>query len=107
MNDVPIADEPGADDTGRSDDLSAGVEQFQKAALDALAAARAMLDAAETIVKEPGAVESLFGTIGEAARSATHTVAGFAAGAAQAARARHHDEDTDDDGTGFEHIDIG
>lgn len=107
MDPVTTGDSDRDHDLG--DEVSAGIEQFQKAALDALAAARAMLDAAETIVSEPKAVEALIGTIGDAARTATHTLAGFAAGAAQAATARRHDGDEpdDDDGHGFEHIDIG
>lgn len=97
---VPSDHEPEGDGT---DAVSAGVEQFQKAALDALHAARAMLDAAESIVKEPRAVESLLGTVGDLARTATETVAGFAAGAARAASG---DDEADDEG-GYETIDVG
>lgn len=93
---------PGADAAADGDDASAGhsagasasaddpvgpaVAQFQKAALDAVAAARSMLDAAEAVVRDPAAVEAVLGSVTELARQAATTVTGFAAGAARAAR---------------------
>lgn len=74
-----MSDESG--DAESADAVKAGAEQFQQAALDALAAARAMIDAAESIVKEPGAVESLVVTITDLARTGTEAVSKMAADA--------------------------
>lgn len=96
------ADQPNG---GASGDLAAGVEQFQKAALEALRAARAMLDAAETIVADPRAIDSVISSVAGLARDATQAVAGFAAGTARAANGVTRDQgDQSDDG--FESIDV-
>jgi len=69
-----------ADDApGRDDPLQAGLEQFQRAALEAVRAGRAMLDAAESMLQDPKAAEHLVRTVGDVARTATEAVAGFAA----------------------------
>jgi len=54
------------------------MEQFQRAALEAIRAGRAMLDAAESMLQEPGAAEHVVRAVADVARSATETVAGFA-----------------------------
>ena len=93
-----------------TDAAAAGVEQFQKAALDAVRAARAMLDAAESVIKDPAALDSVVRTMATLARSAGETVVGFAAGASGAGRAADPDGDeagggsADDPDTGFERI---
>lgn len=102
---VDVSDENPADDSADTDGVAAGVEQFQKAALDALRAARAMIDAAESIVSDPKAIESVIATVADAARDATRTVAGFAAAAARSAT--DDGPGDDDDESGFETIDIG
>lgn len=61
------------------------MEQLQAAALDAVRAARALLDAAESVIKDPAAVESVVESVTNLARSAGETVLGFAAGAREAA----------------------
>ena len=101
----------GARTAGRSGDPSApGVEQFQRAALEAVRAARAMLDAAETMIQDPATVESVVRRAAGMARTATETVAGFAAGAGAAPdRGAHEpadDPDGDADAGGFESIRI-
>ena len=75
----------------------------QRAALDALSAARAMIDAAEAMVGDPAVVESVLGSVTDLARQAAETVGGFAAGAARAARPTSAD-DGDGEGDGFHTI---
>lgn len=85
------------------------VEQFQQAALDAVQAARAMLDAAESMIRDPVAVEAVVNTVTAVARQATDAVAGFAAGATGAAEHRGERDDVDGDdepGGGFERITV-
>lgn len=60
------------------DPLQAGLEQFRRAALDAVRAARAMLDAAEAVLEDPATVDTVARTVSSAARSATDVFAGFA-----------------------------
>lgn len=62
-----------------TDRVAAGLEQFQRAALEAIRAGRAMLDAAESMIQDPDAAETVVRTFGAMARTATETVAGFAA----------------------------
>ena len=78
---------------------SAAVEQFQRAALDAVKAARALLDAAESVIQEPAAIEAMVKTVTTVAKSASEVVAGFAAGG----NATSSDQD-DGGADGFEHI---
>jgi len=89
-----------------ADPLQAGLEQFQRAALEAIRAGRAMLDAAESMVQDPRAAESLVRTVTDVARTAGEAVAGFAA------RARtdggHDDDGRDDpDDGGVQRIPVG
>ncbi len=67
-------------DADHADAVQAGLEQFRRAALEAIKAGRAMLDAAEAVVRDPQAAEAVIRTVGSVARMATETVAGFAAG---------------------------
>lgn len=90
---------PGIDGLG-----GAAVEQFQRAALDAVRAARALLDAAESVIQEPAAIEAMVNTVTSVARSATEAVAGFAAdGRSRAGADDPSDQEPDD---GFEHITV-
>lgn len=75
---APGSDDPGSDQPG--DAVQAGLEQFQRAALDAVRAARTMLEAAESVLQEPAAAKVIADTVTAFARTATETVAGFAAG---------------------------
>lgn len=59
--------------------IQAGIEQFQRAALEAVRAGRAMLDAAESVLQDPRAAETLARTVSHVARTATETVSGLAA----------------------------
>jgi len=63
-----------------ADPVQAGIDQFQRAALEAIRAGRAMLDAAESILQDPAAAETVVRTVGAVARNATEAVAGFASG---------------------------
>lgn len=98
-----------AGDDQRGGAADAAFDQFQRAALDAVKAARAMLDAAETMIKDPAAIEAVVHAATSFARTAGETVVGFAAGAAGArppgthAPTEHDDGDDGDDG-GFERI---
>lgn len=83
----------------------AAIEQFQRAALDAVRAARALLDAAESVIQEPAAIEAMVDTVASVAKSATDAVAGFAAsGMARSTGGRSSDDD--DPPSGFEHISV-
>lgn len=70
--------------------VQAGVDHLQRAAREAIAATRALLDVAEDLVDDPGSLRDLLGMVGS-----------FGAAAAQAARgAGGHaawDDDADDD----------
>lgn len=109
-----------SDDTD-AESLTPGVEQLQRAALEAVHAARAVLDVAESMIREPAAVEAMINTVSAMARTATESFSGFASGMAanQASRhgARENDEphgsdvdpesdDDPDDGT-YQRIDLG
>lgn len=102
-----MADDGAAAD-GATDGTADGVEQFQRAALDAVKAARAMLDAAESVIKDPAALDSVVRTMTSFARQAGATVAGFAADAGAAARGPSPtdpgDGPRDDDDGGYERI---
>ncbi len=88
---------PGADGLG-----GVAVEQFQRAALDAVRAARALLDAAESVIEEPAALEAMVKTLTSVAKSAADAVSGFMATGAAA------DPGATDDGPhdGFERISV-
>jgi hypothetical protein len=102
-----------ADDPERpapDDPLQVGLEQFQRAALEAIRAGRVMLDAAETMLQDPRAAETLVRTVTDVARTATETVAGFAARGWPARPPDRGDDGAPDDddgsGGGFERISV-
>lgn len=88
---------PGVDGLG-----GVAVEQFQRAALDAVRAARALLDAAESVIEEPAALEAMVKTVTAVAKSAADAAAGFMASSARVAP----DENDDGPGDGFERISV-
>lgn len=102
------------DDTASTgpDPVQAGIEQFQRAALEAIRAGRAMLDAAESVLQDPAAAESVVRSVGAVARTASEAVSGFAAGRWLAGRPGTAPGDHDDPGEdpdppdGFERITI-
>ena len=91
----------GHDDSAASDALGPGVEQFQRAALDAVRAMRGLLDAAESVLADPAALESVVQSVASLARTAGEAVVGFAAGRAPTAPggAATSDDPTSDDAT--------
>ena len=105
--------DPASGDSDHADAVQAGLEQFRRAALEAIKAGRAMLDAAETVVRDPRAAEAVIRTVGTVARSATEAVAGFTARRGgpdddvrrTEARGTSAPEDPPDDG--FERISVG
>lgn len=102
------AEPDDADATG-PDPVQAGIEQFQRAALEAIRAGRAMLDAAESVLQDPKAAESVVRSAGSVARTATEAVSGFAAGRWAATRPEAADDPEGDDPEppdGFERITI-
>ena len=112
------AEEHAADDgNGAAGATSEAAEQFQRAALEAVRAARAMLDAAETVIRDPASLESVIRAAAGVARTATQTVADFAAAAGAGGASRRagapegdtsHDPDDDDgQGGGYESIPVG
>lgn len=113
MDDEPSSQDPDSDDPGAElpgDAVQAGLEQFQRAALEAVRAARTMLEAAESVLQEPEAAKAIADTVTAFARTATETVAGFAAGAWPPERTRsdaggdaRHDDPPDD---GVERIQV-
>ncbi len=101
--------DPSDDTQERSataDPLGAGLEQFQRAALDAVQAARAVLDAAESVIREPAAIEALVNTVTAMARTATESVAGLAAGMTASGATKEPGEVPDDGPAGYERISV-
>lgn len=84
MHEDPAEPTDAADPSGPAgsgaDAVQAGIEQFQRAALEAIRAGRAMLDAAETVLQDPKAAESVVRSVGSVARTASEAVSGFATG---------------------------
>ena len=95
-------------DRSAPDPAAAGLEQFQRAALEAIRAGRAMLDAAESILQDPAAAEAVVRSVGAVARNATEAVAGFAAGRWPTPGADGAPDDTSDEDPpdGFERISV-
>lgn len=100
------------DDTAATgpDPVQVGIEQFQRAALEAIRAGRAMLDAAESVLQDPKAAESVVRSVGSVARTATEAVSEFAAGRWTSARSESAPDDGGDEDPGppdgFERITI-
>ena len=91
------------DDTAPGPDpVQVGIEQFQRAALDAIRAGRAMLDAAEAVLQDPKAAESVVRSVGSIARTATEAVSGFAAGRWTTGQPGEAPDDAGDDDPGDE-----
>lgn len=107
-------DTTGQDAGGTDDPVQAGLEQFQRAALDAVRAARSMLEAAEAVLQDPEAARVVADTVSSFARNATETVADFAGtwvsqhDRRTATPEGREEEDPDDDGPepGVEHIPV-
>jgi hypothetical protein len=103
------ADTPGPDGDA-ADPVRTGIDQFQRAALEAIRAGRAMLDAAESILQDPAAADAVVRSVGTVARNATEAVAGFATGrwpAPGTASGDDHDDEPDEDPPdGFERISV-
>lgn len=101
-----------ADPTGG---IPPGLEPLQQAALEAVRAARSLLDAAESVLRDPAALDSVVRTAAGVARAATETVAGFAGAANRAASGTPGsdpdgaapDDDFSDDDTGYQDIAVG
>lgn len=105
-----------SDDTD-AESLTPGFEQLQRAALEAVHAARAVLDVAESMIREPAAVEAMINTVSAMARTATESFSGFASGMAANRPDRpdrpaphdpdkaHDPDDEPDDGT-YQRIDL-
>lgn len=105
-------DATAADGSG-PDAVQAGIEQLQRAALEAIRAGRALLDAAESVLQDPSAAEAVVRSVGSVARNASEAVAGFTSGRWPAARpgggpgADGDGARDDDPPDGFERISVG
>lgn len=94
--------------------VAPGMEQFQRAALDAVRAARSMLDAAEAVLADPKSQQLVLDSIAALGRVGADAIGGLLGGAAapQAPRAANAADDVDDgagDGDGddgFERITV-
>lgn len=98
------------DDAGNEGDDShnASLDQLQRAALEAIKAARGVLDAAEKLVADPKAAEAVVRTVADAARHAGEAVTGLAARARPPATDDDRSDDPDDDPPGgVQHIPVG
>ncbi len=108
MDEQPPDDLHAADPV--TDALGVGVEQFQRAALDAVRAVRAVLDAAETVLREPETVKAVVDTMGAMARTATElltqSVGAAATGSGAHADDAAHPGRDDEPGDGFERISV-
>jgi hypothetical protein len=87
-----------AEDGNLDDRAADGVAHLQAAARELIAAARAMLDVAEDLVADPGAVTAVVDAFGSIVRTAAR--------AARDATATVHEAD-DDDRHGVERIQVG
>ena len=109
---VDADEQPGPEPKSSHGSGGAAAEQFQHAALEAVRAARLMLDAAERVIRDPSSLEPMIRGAAGVARTATETVAGFAAAAgtpqAQRTRTRADEgsDDPDDPDEGYEPISV-
>lgn len=90
-------------DTDRPDAdaaVAAGVDHLQRAAHEALAAVRSLLDAAERVIDDPATLQAVLGTLGAVARSATETVTSMAAQATAAPQRADGTGSRDEGGAG-------
>jgi len=94
---------PGADRDGEGDEVDPGaddaatrsVEALQAAAQEMISAARAMLDVADGLVRDPRSAGDLVSTMGSVIRAATR---GAPQGRSREGRKTGGDHDDDDDG---------
>ena len=56
--------------------VQAGVDHLQRAAREAIAATRALLDVAEDLVDDPGSLRDLLGVVGAFGAAAAHAARG-------------------------------
>jgi hypothetical protein len=75
----------------RDDHAREGVEHLQAAAREVIKATRSLLDAAEELVDDPAAVQSIVGSIASVAQAAAGRLRGEGGG-------RRDDDDGGDDG---------
>ncbi len=87
---------PGAGTSGRERLVHQGLDHLQRAALETIAAMRALLDLAEELVEDPRAAETLVSTIGSLAEAAVRSGADL--GNRRAASAATTSEDDDEKG---------
>lgn len=80
---------------GRDDHAREGMEHLQAAAREVIKATRSLLDAAEEMVDDPAAVQSLVGTIASVAQAAAGRLRANGAGRSSSSSS---DDDDDDDG---------
>lgn len=64
-------------------DRAAGLEHFQAAARELIAAFRSVLDVAEELIDDPDTVKDAVSAFGTMARTAARQAAGFASGSAE------------------------
>lgn len=76
----------------REDHARAGMEHLQAAAREVIQATRSLLDAAEELVEDPAAVQSIVGTIASVAQAAASRLRTDGRAASN-----HDDDDGDDD----------
>lgn len=97
----------GPGGTGDAPGLSPALEHLQHAALEAVRAGRALLDAAESAIRDPAALEGVIRTAAGVAKTATETVAGFAAAAGRDPAPDHPSAPDDDADGGYHDISVG
>lgn len=81
--------------------VQAGVDHLQRAAREAIAATRALLDVAEDLVEDPGSLRDLLGVVSSLGAAATR-----AAGSAGGHAAWDGDGGDDDDGPPVQRIPV-
>ena len=89
----------GAQGSATDEAVTRGMEALQTAAQEMISAARAMLDVAEGLVRDPNAASSMLGAFNAVARAATR----FAPDGSSAADDQRRDDDGD---SGVRHIPV-
>lgn len=90
----PEALAPHRPDSVPDDAVARGITAFQTAAGEMIGAARAMLDVAEDLVKDPNAAATVMRTLGSVAEGVTR----FAANVSSTSDSKSDDDDEDDGG---------
>ena len=88
----------GADRTDRTDRMAEALAHLQLAALELIEAARAALDVAEDLVREPAAALLVAGMVGEAVRAGQATA--DRRSPVEHVRVAHHETETKPSGDG-------